>query len=207
MTKPFLLLILSSILLTGCKTNVQEYFHNQKGNDFYKQENYVLAQEEYSKALAKNPNSPALHYNMANILQKEDKLDEALAEYSQALTKASPKEKNSIYYNMGNLFYEKQDAEKAIASYIHALKQNPKDLESKKNLELALRLLKQQQQQKPKPQPQKKDDKKDEEKDKQKEEQKVEKIMAEKLLEKLKQEKKFKPKEEANGKLRIEKDW
>ena len=46
------------------------------------------------------------------------------------------------FHNLGNAFYKKEDYEKSVAAYKQALKLNPKDVDTKYNLMMAMAKLK-----------------------------------------------------------------
>jgi tetratricopeptide (TPR) repeat protein len=94
---------------------------------------------------------------LANALYRQDKYEEAINEYGQALTiltgnnEMSQKDKDqkttSINHNVGNAYYAMQQFDKAVAAYQEALRHNPKDDETRYNLVKAMQQLRQQQQQ------------------------------------------------------------
>lgn len=139
------------------------------GNSQYKNQKYTDAEVSYRKALEKDQVLVPGHFNLGNSLYKQDKTDEAVKEYENAVMKAESKDtKAEAYYNMGNAFMKGQRYQEAVNSYIESLKLNPNDQDTKYNLSYALEKLKQQQQQ----QQQNKNDKnKDDKKDKQKQDQ------------------------------------
>jgi tetratricopeptide (TPR) repeat protein len=101
----------------------------------------------YRTARLKDPDNPALDYNVGNVLHLDNKFAEAITEYSKALQGAEDELAQMTHYNMGNTHYRAQDLEKAIRSYVDALLADPEDQDAKHNLEMALRATQQQQQQ------------------------------------------------------------
>ena len=69
--------------------------------------------------------------------------------------------KAKIFHNIGNTFMQQGDLQKAIAAYKESLRKNPKDEETRYNLALAQKLLKEQEEKNK----DNKDDKKKEKKD------------------------------------------
>ena len=144
----------------------------REGNSQYKDQKYSDAEINYRKALEKDQGLLPGYFNLGNALYKQDKADEAVKEYENALTKAENKEtKAESYYNMGNAFMKGQHYQEAVKSYIESLKLNPNDQGTKYNLSYALEKLKQQQQRQNKDD-KNKDNKKDKQKDQQKQDQK-----------------------------------
>lgn len=152
--------ILSIIISLFCVTSLwaqKEYFDVRSGNKEYKRENYTEAEVNYRRGLEGNPNSLEAHFNLANALYRQDKYEEAINEYGQALNilkgnnEMSQKDKDqrtaSINHNVGNAYYAMQQFDKAVAAYQEALRHNPKDDETRYNLVKAMQQLRQQQQQ------------------------------------------------------------
>jgi len=133
------------------------------GNSQYKDQKYADAEVNYRKALEKEQGLVPGHYNLGNALYKQEKTEEAIKEYENALMKAESKDtKAEAYFNMGNAFMKGQRYQEAVKSYVESLKLNPNDQDAKYNLSYALEKMKQQQQQ----------DKNDKSKDKDKQDQK-----------------------------------
>ena len=101
----------------------------------------------YRKALETNPQSTVSMFNLGNTLAQQNKLQEAMEQYVAA-TKIE-KDKNDlaqIYHNMGVIFQSQKDYGKAVEAYKQSLRNNPKDDETRYNLALAQKMLKDQQQ-------------------------------------------------------------
>lgn len=137
----------------------------RKGNKLFNDSSYVQAEINYRKALEINPNSSEALYNLGNVLSQQNKLKEAMQQY----TAASQAEKNKtklakIYHNAGVLFQAAKHYQEAVQSYKQSLRNNPNDDETRYNLALAMKQLKEQQQNQDK----NKDKNKDKDKDKKK---------------------------------------
>ena len=146
----------------------------RKGNRFFKDSVYVDAEVNYRKALETNPQSTVSMFNLGNTLAQQNKLQEAMEQYVAA-TKIE-KDKNDlaqIYHNMGVIFQSQKDYGKAVEAYKQSLRNNPKDDETRYNLALAQKMLKDQQQnqqnqdQNKQQQQDQQEDKKDQNKDQQ----------------------------------------
>src|SRR4029079_19461569 len=86
-------------------------------------------------------------FNVADALYKNGKFDEAAALYrSLAADDHSPLAQPSRF-NLGNTLFQKQDYKGAIQAYRDALHLAPGDLDTRRNMELALRALEEQQRQ------------------------------------------------------------
>ena len=119
----------------------------RKGNRMYNDSVYENAEVNYRKALELNPKSTVAMYNLANTLMQQNKLQEAMEQFASA-AKVEKEKPNlaQIYHNMGVIFQSQKDYAKAIEAYKESLRNNPKDDETRYNLALAQKLLKDQQQ-------------------------------------------------------------
>lgn len=119
----------------------------RKGNHFFKDSVYVDAEVNYRKALEANPQSTVSMFNLGNTLTQQNKLQEAMEQYVGA-TKVEKGKSNlaQIYHNMGVIFHSQKDYAKAVEAYKQSLRNNPKDDETRYNLALAQKMLKDQQQ-------------------------------------------------------------
>ncbi len=211
--------------VSGFSPFLRENPESKKGNEYYQNGNFKEAAESYEKALKSLPREPLLHYNKAGALIKEKKYNEAFDELRKAIVGADDRLKSKIYYNMGNLFLEQQKYDEAIDSYIKSIQFDRQFIDPKHNLEMVLRMMKeqnnkQQQDQKEekkeekekeeKKEQAKEPEKKDEEKS-QNQEEKRDMAKAEQLLNSLKEKEteqpfnKFLIKEFSN--TDVEKDW
>jgi Ca-activated chloride channel family protein len=117
-----------------------------RGNQFYKQTQFDLAEVEYRKALQTDPENTTAQYNLANALQKQKKYDEAeqVLEKLYNVTNVT-KLKSAAAYNQGVAYTKQKNLEASIESYKKALRLNPDDQEARENLQKALSELKKQQ--------------------------------------------------------------
>jgi Ca-activated chloride channel family protein len=120
----------------------------RRGNRAFRDSSWVNANVNYRKALEINPGSPIAMYNLGNALLRENKAKDAMEQYVTASKIEKDKTKLAqIYHNMGVLFQAGKDYGQAVDAYKQALRNNPADEETRYNLALAQKLLKQQQQQ------------------------------------------------------------
>ncbi len=138
------LLLLAAVSVSAQKA---ERDFIRKGNRLFKDSVYVDAEVNYRKALDVNPKSTVSMYNLGNTLAEQNKLEEAMEQYVGA-TKVEKDKDNlaQIYHNMGVIFQSQKDYAKAVEAYKESLRNNPKDDETRYNLALAQKLLKDQQQ-------------------------------------------------------------
>ncbi len=127
----------------------------------YRSGQFDAALKEYQQALRKKSNDPRLHFNAGAAAYREQKLDEAVKHFGEALSAQDLKLQQQAYYNLGNTLYRMGDAipdpqkkvqswEGAVKQYDSALKLNTNDVDAKLNYDFVkkkLEELKQQQQQ------------------------------------------------------------
>lgn len=119
----------------------------RKGNRFFNDSVFVDAEVNYRKALEINPKSTVSMYNLGNTLFQQKKSKDAVEQYVAASKIEKDKDKLAhIYHNMGVIFQSEKDYAKAVEAYKMSLRNNPKDDETRYNLALAQKMLKDQQQ-------------------------------------------------------------
>lgn len=119
----------------------------RKGNRFFNDSVFVDAEVNYRKALETNPKSTVSMYNLGNALFQQKKSKDAMEQYVAATKIEKDKDKLAhIYHNMGVILQSEKDYAKAVEAYKMALRNNPKDDETRYNLALAQKMLKDQQQ-------------------------------------------------------------
>ncbi len=142
------IIFIAFLFLANSSTFAQktERDYIRKGNRLFNDSSFVHSEVNYRKALELNPKSTEALYNLGNTLSQQRKLKEAMEQY----TAASKIERNKgklakIYHNAGVLFQAEKHYQEAIQSYKQSLRNNPKDDETRYNLALAQKLLKDQQ--------------------------------------------------------------
>lgn len=157
-----LMLLTVSAVAFGQKTD-RDYLRS--GNKLYKDSLFVKAEVDYRKALEVNPKSSAAMYNLGNALLMQQKAQEAIEQYQAASRLEKDKAKLAqIYHNMGVILQSSKKLPECIEAYKESLRNNPHDNETRYNLALAQKQLKDQQQNQnqDKQQEQKQDQKQDE---------------------------------------------
>ena len=137
--------------------------HVRKGNDLYSQGQYANANKEYKKAMVLNPDYDKANYNFGNTQFLQNKMKEAKEQYE--LVSKTTKDKfirADASHNLGNIAMQEKKYAEAVNAYKESMRNNPNDDETRYNLALAQKLLKEQQKKDDK----KKDDKKKDNKDK-----------------------------------------
>ena len=195
----------------------------RKGNRLFNDSVFVDAEVNYRKALEVNPKSTVSMYNLGNTLSQQQKFQDAMEQYVAAGKIEKDKMKLAhIYHNMGVLFQAGKDYAKAVEAYKMSLRNNPADDETRYNLALAHKMLKDQQQNQDQQQDKNKDKQNDQKQDEKKDQQQppksekkdnqMSKENAEQLLNSVMQdEKDVQDKVKKQQKVlqggRLEKDW
>lgn len=230
----YILFTLFLLSVAGASAQKAERDYIRKGNRLFKDSVFVDAEVNYRKALETNPKSTVSMYNLGNTLSQQQKFKEAMEQYVAVTQVEKDKMKLAqTYHNMGVLCQAGKDYAKAVEAYKMSLRNNSKDDETRYNLALAQKLLKDQQQnqdqnqdqnkedeQKKQDQQQEKDKNKDQDKDKKQDQQppkpekkdnEMSKENAEQLLQSVMQDEKnvqdkVKKQQVMQG-GRLEKDW
>ena len=174
--------ILSMLLLAGAvHVSAQEKTDRdylRSGNKLYNDSLFIKAEVDYRKALELNPKSTDAMFNLANALLMQQKAQEAMEQYESVSKIEKDKQKLAqIYHNMGVILQSSKQLPQCIEAYKESLRNNPKDDETRYNLALAQKLLKdqeqdQQNQDQQQQQQEQKEDKQDQNKDQQEQDQK-----------------------------------
>ncbi len=150
----------------------------KKGNEAYEKKDYDNAIKNYQQATGINPANPAAQYNLGNALYKNQKADEAVQAYDNALSNSSANtDKAKAFYNKGVVLQHNKKLPECIDAYKNALKLDPSDEDARQNLQKALQQQKQEEKKEDKDKKKDKkpkDGKKDKEKDKPEEDKKNE---------------------------------
>ena len=143
-----LLLVAYSLVSLGAMAQKAERDNLRKGNRQYHDSAFVDAEVSYRKALEAKPTSAMSRYNLGNALLFQNKPQEALKEYEATSKMEHDKAKLAqVYHNAGVIHQGAQHYQQAIEAYKESLRNNPNDHETRYNLALCQKLLKDQQQQ------------------------------------------------------------
>lgn len=146
--KKYIGALLLLFITTSTFAQKAERDYIRKGNRAYKDSVYVDAEVNYRKALEANPKSTISMFNLGNTLLQQNKVQEAMEQYAGAARIEKDKSKLAqTFHNIGVVFHAQKDYAKAIEAYKESLRNNPKDDETRYNLALAQKMLKDQQNQ------------------------------------------------------------
>ena len=159
----------------------------RNGNERYNTGDFTKAQRLYKSSLEHDPKMLEANFNLGNAYFRQEDYAGAAKQFEQAakLSKTE-KQRAQAYHNMGNSFLKSAEQqaksgqmqevnpllEKSIESYKNALRNQPSDDQSRYNLALAQKLLKEQEQQEQNQEQQKDKNKEQDKKDQEKQDQK-----------------------------------
>ena len=142
--------IISLLLLGGISVHAQQETDRdylRSGNKLYNDSLFIKAEVDYRKALDINPKSTDAIFNLGNALLMQQKVKEAMEQYESVSKVEKDKSKLAeIYHNMGVILQSAKQYPQCIEAYKESLRNNPKDNETRYNLALAQKMLKDQQQ-------------------------------------------------------------
>ncbi|MGN0216785.1 MAG: tetratricopeptide repeat protein [Prevotella sp.] len=137
-----LILLVSFVVALGANAQSDRQ-HIRNGNRLYYEQKFEQAEVEYRKALGKNSANPQAHYNLGCALMAQQKDSAAIKQYETAgKLEKTPKRRAMVYHNIGVVCQQHQLYQQAIAAYEESLRNNPNDNETRYNLALCKRLLK-----------------------------------------------------------------
>lgn len=143
-------IIVTVAFLLACGTNaVAQTDRNliRQGNRAFKTQKWAAAETQYRKAISKNQKNPQAIYNLgcALLMQQKDSL--AMVQFGNAAQlESNIFRRSKSYHNMGVVMQNHQEYAQAIEYYKMALRCNPQDNETRYNLALCKKLLKNNQQ-------------------------------------------------------------
>lgn len=146
--KRFLLFVLCGGTAVAAYSQKTDRDYLRSGNKLYNDSLFVKAEVDYRKAIEQNPQWGDAMYNLGNTLIMQQKAKDAMEQFEAAAKMEKDKEKLShIYHNMGVILQSSKQLPQCIEAYKEALRNNPHDDETRYNLALAQKQLKDQQQQ------------------------------------------------------------
>lgn len=143
----------------------------RQGNRLFRSQEYEKAEAAYRKAIAANSNNPEAHYNLGCALMAQQKDSAAVnALENSAKLQQDRNRRAQAFHNIGVICQQKKMFSEAAEAYKESLRNNPKDDETRYNLALCMKQIKnqpkQQQQQKKQQDKNNKNNKQDKEKNK-----------------------------------------
>ena len=129
----------------------------EAANQLFEAQDYEGAKALYEKLYEQEPENGALAYNLANVYNALGEAEKATELYKQAIESDNKTAAARGRFNLGTLQMGGQQPQEAVTSFTDYLRENPDDVDAKRNLELALRMMEQQQQQQQQGDPQDQD--------------------------------------------------
>lgn len=117
------------------------------GRKAWKEGDFPRALERFQSASSLRPEDERALFNLADALVAAGQVEEAIPLLQALGNRVSSPLAAAARYNLGNALFHKQDYGGAVQAYRGALQLLPGDEDTRRNLELALRRLKEQQQQ------------------------------------------------------------
>jgi Ca-activated chloride channel family protein len=134
----------------------------REGNKQYNDAKYADAEVSYKKSMATVPGDEKNAFNLGNAMMQQKRYKEAYKQFEDLSKNTLDKQlKAQSFHNMGNAQMGLKDYQKAIDSYKNSLRINPDDEETRYNLALAQKFLKENPPQNNPNKQQNKDDQKD----------------------------------------------
>ena len=142
--KPKAALILLLCIFSATATFAQnDRAYIRKGNRDFRSGKFDKAETNYHKSLEKNDANPQAIYNLGNALLYQNKDSLAMIQYNKALQIETDKSRQAqIYHNIGVICQRQKDFGQAIEAYKQSLRRNPSDDETRYNLVLCQKQLK-----------------------------------------------------------------
>lgn len=119
----------------------------RQGNRAFKSQKWAAAETQYRKAISKNQKNPQAIYNLGCALLAQQKDSLAMVQFGNAAQlESNIFRRSKSYHNMGVVMQNHREYAQAIEYYKMALRCNPQDNETRYNLALCKKLLKNNQQ-------------------------------------------------------------
>lgn len=115
----------------------------RQGNRAFKSQKWAVAETQYRKAISKSQKNPQAIYNLGCALMAQQKDSMAIQQFTNAAQLETNRLRRAAsYHNMGVIMQNHREYAQAIEYYKMALRCNPQDNETRYNLALCKKLLK-----------------------------------------------------------------
>lgn len=143
------IIVTVAFLLVGGTNAVAQTDRNliRQGNRAFKSQKWAAAETQYRKAISKNQKNPQAIYNLGCALLAQQKDSLAMVQFGNAAQlESNIFRRSKSYHNMGVVMQNHREYAQAIEYYKMALRCIPQDNETRYNLALCKKLLKNNQQ-------------------------------------------------------------
>lgn len=143
------IIVTVAFLLIGGTNAIAQTDRNliRQGNRAFKSQKWAAAETQYRKAIFKNQKNPQAIYNLGCALLAQQKDSLAMVQFGNAAQlESNIFRRSKSYHNMGVVMQNHREYAQAIEYYKMALRCNPQDNETRYNLALCKKLLKNNQQ-------------------------------------------------------------
>ena len=136
------IILLLTLATTACAQDDRQGI--RRGNRLYRKSEFALSETEYRKAVSERANNPQAIYNLGCALMMQEKDSLAVDMFKKAAQlEPTPRRRALAFHNIGVIFQNRQAYAEAIEAYAQSLRNNPGDDETRYNLALCQKLLKQ----------------------------------------------------------------
>ena len=144
----YIIVTVSFLLVGGTNADAQTDRNLiRQGNRAFKSQKWAAAETQYRKAISKNQKNPQAIYNLGCALLAQQKDSLAMVQFGNAAQlESNIFRRSKSYHNMGVVMQNHREYAQAIEYYKMALRCNPQDNETRYNLALCKKLLKNNQQ-------------------------------------------------------------
>jgi Ca-activated chloride channel family protein len=144
----------AALLLFGFLTISAPEVYASKGEDAYREGDYLTAREIFKELLQETPNDARLHFNYGTTAYKNNMFEDAVKSFTEALKSDDLSLQEEAYYNRGNALFQRGNEslrtdpqhtietwEEAVASFDGALQLNSLNDDASFNLQLLTKQL------------------------------------------------------------------
>jgi tetratricopeptide (TPR) repeat protein len=119
----------------------------RKGDLAYDRELYKDAEKQYRIAADRDMGHPQAVYNLGNALYQQGNFEDAGKRFQQVVENApSPERKADALHNLGNALLKQRKYKESVQAYEQSLRLRPADPETKQNLQMAKKKLREEMQ-------------------------------------------------------------
>jgi len=136
------------LALVCCQNMVAQSIHTplRKGDWAYDRSRYKEAERQYRIAADRDMGHPQAVYNLGNALFQQGNWEIAEQRYTQVAAKNLPPEQRAdVMHNLGDTFLKQRKYKNAVQAYEESLRQRPGDPDTKQNLQMAKKRLREEQ--------------------------------------------------------------